>query len=205
MALVKETSTAAFDGTVDIAIKLGVNPRHADQMVRGAVVLPHGTGKSVVVAVFAKGDKAKEAEAAGADFVGDDDLVEKIKGGWLDFDKCIATPPMMATVGKIGRVLGPRGLMPNPKSGSVTFDVGQAVSEAKAGKVDFRVEKAGIIHAGIGKESFPVENLVENAQTLIDQLVKMKPATAKGTYVRSICVSSTMSPGVRINPGIAAT
>ena len=140
MALVKETSTAAFDGTVDIAIKLGVNPRHADQMVRGAVVLPHGTGKSVVVAVFAKGDKAKEAEAAGADFVGDDDLVEKIKGGWLDFDKCIATPPMMATVGKIGRVLGPRGLMPNPKSGSVTFDVGQAVSEAKAGKVDFRVE-----------------------------------------------------------------
>ena len=205
MALVKETSTAAFDGTVDIAIKLGVNPRHADQMVRGAVVLPHGTGKSVVVAVFAKGDKAKEAEAAGADFVGDDDLVEKIKGGWLDFDKCIATPPMMATVGKIGRVLGPRGLMPNPKSGSVTFDVGQAVSEAKAGKVDFRVEKAGIIHAGIGKVSFPVENLVENAQALIDQLVKMKPATAKGTYVRSISVSSTMSPGVRINPGIAAT
>jgi len=204
MTLVKETSTAAFDGTVDMAIKLGVNPRHADQMVRGAVVLPHGTGKSVVVAVFAKGDKAKEAEDAGADFVGDDDLCEKIKGGWLDFDKCIATPPMMATVGKIGRVLGPRGLMPNPKSGSVTFDIGQAVSEAKAGKVDFRVEKVGIIHAGVGKVSFSVEHLVENAQTLIDQLVKMRPATAKGTYVRSISVSSTMSPGVPINPGIAA-
>ena len=204
MTLVKETSTAAFDGTIDMAIRLGVNPRHADQMVRGAVVLPHGTGKSVVVAVFAKGDKAKEAEEAGADFVGDDDLLEKIKGGWLDFDKCIATPPMMATVGKIGRVLGPRGLMPNPKSGSVTFDVGQAVSEAKAGKVDFRVEKAGIIHSGIGKVSFSVDNLVENAQTLIDMLVKMRPATAKGTYVRSIIVSSTMSPGVRINPGVAA-
>lgn len=205
MALIKETSITKFDGTVDMAIKLGVNPRHADQMVRGAVVLPHGTGKSVVVAVFAKGEKAKEAEEAGADFVGDDDLLEKIKGGWLDFDKCIATPPMMATVGKIGRVLGPRGLMPNPKSGSVTFDVGQAVSDAKAGKVDFRVEKAGIIHAGIGKVSFSVDNLVENAQTLIDQLVKMKPATAKGTYVRSISVSSTMSPSVRINPGVAAT
>jgi len=200
MGLVKETSTASFDATVDMAIRLGVNPRHADQMVRGAVVLPHGTGKSVVVAVFAKGEKAKEAEEAGADFVGDDDLVEKIKGGWMDFDKCIATPPMMATVGKIGRVLGPRGLMPNPKSGSVTFDVGQAVKEAKAGKVDFRVKKAGIVHAGIGKVSFSADQLAENAQTLIDQLVKMKPATAKGTYVRSISVSSTMSPGVRINP-----
>jgi large subunit ribosomal protein L1 len=205
MTLVKEASTTKFDGAVDMAIKLGVNPRHADQMVRGAVVLPHGTGKTVVVAVFAKGDKAKEAEEAGADFVGDDDLLEKIKGGWLDFDKCIATPPMMATVGKIGRVLGPRGLMPNPKTGSVTFDVGQAVSEAKAGKVDFRVEKAGIVHAGIGKASFSVENLVENAQTLIDQLVKMRPATAKGTYVRSISVSSTMSPSVRINPSVAAS
>lgn len=203
MALVKETTTAKFDSTIDMAIRLGVNPRHADQMVRGAVVLPHGTGKSVIVAVFAKGDKAKEAEEAGADFVGDDDLVEKIKGGWMDFDKCIATPPMMATVGKIGRVLGPRGLMPNPKSGSVTFDVGQAVKDAKAGKVDFRVEKAGIIHAGIGKVSFSSEQLVDNAQTLIDQLVKMRPATTKGTYVRSITVSSTMSPPIRINPGIA--
>jgi len=204
MALVKEASSAKFDGTIDMAIRLGVNPRHAEQMVRGAVVMPHGTGKSVIVAVFAKGDKAKEAEEAGADFVGDDDLLEKIKGGWLDFDKCIATPPMMATVGKIGRVLGPRGLMPNPKSGSVTFDVGQAVSEAKAGKVDFRVEKAGIIHAGIGKVSFSAEQLAANAQTLIDQLVKMRPATAKGTYVRNITVSSTMSPSIRISPSVAA-
>ena len=201
MTLVKTSSKTKFDGTVDIAVRLGVNPRHADQMVRGAVVLPHGTGKSVRIAVFAKGEKAKEAQEAGADFVGDDDLVEKIKGGWLDFDKCIATPPMMATVGKIGRVLGPRGLMPNPKSGSVTFDVGQAVAEAKAGKVDFRVEKAGIVHAGIGKVSFSIEQLVDNAQTLIDQLVKLKPSTAKGTYVKSISVSSTMGPGVRINPG----
>ena len=201
MTLVKTSSKTKFDGTVDIAVRLGVNPRHADQMVRGAVVLPHGTGKSVRIAVFAKGEKAKEAQEAGADFVGDDDLVEKIKGGWLDFDKCIATPPMMATVGKIGRVLGPRGLMPNPKSGSVTFDVGQAVAEAKAGKVDFRVEKAGIVHAGIGKVSFSIEQLVDNAQTLIDQLVKLKPSTAKGTYGKSISVSSTMGPGVRINPG----
>jgi len=201
MNIIRETSKTKFDGTVDIAVRLGVNPRHADQMVRGAVVLPHGTGKSVRIAVFAKGEKAKEAQEAGADFVGDDDLVEKIKGGWMDFDKCIATPPMMATVGKIGRVLGPRGLMPNPKSGSVTFDVGQAVAEAKAGKVDFRVEKAGIVHAGIGKVSFSTEQLVANAQTLIDQLVKMKPSTAKGTYVKSISVSSTMGPGVRINPG----
>ena len=201
MTLVKTSSKTKFDGTVDIAVRLGVNPRHADQMVRGAVVLPHGTGKSFRIAVFAKGEKAKEAQEAGADFVGDDDLVEKIKGGWLDFDKCIATPPMMATVGKIGRVLGPRGLMPNPKSGSVTFDVGQAVAEAKAGKVDFRVEKAGIVHAGIGKVSFSIEQLVDNAQTLIDQLVKLKPSTAKGTYVKSISVSSTMGPGVRINPG----
>ena len=201
MTLVKENSSTKFDGTVDIAVRLGVNPRHADQMVRGAVVLPHGTGKSVRIAVFAKGDKAQEAKDAGADFVGDDDLVEKIKGGWMDFDKCIATPPMMATVGKIGRVLGPRGLMPNPKSGSVTFDVGQAVAEAKAGKVDFRVEKAGIVHAGIGKVSFSIEQLVDNAQTLIDQLVKMKPSTAKGTYVKTISISSTMGPGVRVNPG----
>ena len=201
MTLVKENSSTKFDGTVDIAVRLGVNPRHADQMVRGAVVLPHGTGKSVRIAVFAKGDKAQEAKDAGADFVGDDDLVEKIKGGWMDFDKCIATPPMMATVGKIGRVLGPRGLMPNPKSGSVTFDVGQAVAEAKAGKVDFRVEKAGIVHAGIGKVSFSIEQLVDNAQTLIDQLAKMKPSTAKGTYVKTISISSTMGPGVRVNPG----
>lgn len=201
MTLVKETSATKFDGTVDLVVRLGVNPRHADQMVRGAVVLPHGTGKSVRIVVFAKGPKAQEALDAGADFVGDDDLLEKIKGGWMDFDKCIATPPMMATVGKIGRVLGPRGLMPNPKSGSVTFDVAQAVAEAKAGKVDFRVEKAGIVHAGIGKVSFSIEQLVANAQTMIDQLVKMKPSTAKGIYVRTICISSTMGPGVRVNPG----
>lgn len=203
MDLVKETSFAKFDATVEIAVKLGVNPRHADQMVRGAVVLPHGTGNTVRVAVFAKGEKAQEARDAGADFVGDDDLVEKIKGGWLDFDTAIATPPMMGTVGKIGRVLGPRGLMPNPKSGSVTFDVGKAVSDAKAGKVDFRVEKAGIVHARIGKVSFTAQQLQENATTLLDHLVKLKPATAKGTYVRSIALSSTMSPSIRINPSVA--
>lgn len=204
MELVKETSFAKFDATVELAVKLGVNPRHADQMVRGAVVLPHGTGNTVRVAVFAKGEKAQEARDAGADFVGDDDLVEKIKGGWLDFDTAIATPPMMGTVGKIGRVLGPRGLMPNPKSGSVTFDIGKAVSDAKAGKVDFRVEKAGIVHARIGKVSFTAQQLQENATTLLDQLVKLKPATAKGTYVRSIALSSTMSPSIRINPSVAA-
>ena len=204
MELVKETNYTSFDSTVEIAVRLGVNPRHADQMVRGAVVLPHGTGNTVRVVVFAKGEKAQEARDAGADFVGDDDLVEKIKGGWLDFDTAIATPPMMGTVGKIGRVLGPRGLMPNPKSGSVTFDVGKAVSDAKAGKVDFRVEKAGIVHARIGKVSFSAEQLQENATTLIDQLVKLKPATAKGVYVRSIAVSSTMSPSIRINPTVAA-
>jgi large subunit ribosomal protein L1 len=204
MELVKETNYTSFDSTVEIAVRLGVNPRHADQMVRGAVVLPHGTGNTVRVVVFAKGEKAQEARDAGADFVGDDDLVEKIKGGWLDFDTAIATPPMMGTVGKIGRVLGPRGLMPNPKSGSVTFDVGKAVSDAKAGKVDFRVEKAGIVHARIGKVSFSAEQLQENATTLLDQLVKLKPATAKGVYVRSIAVSSTMSPSIRINPTVAA-
>ena len=205
VALLKEVSYPAFDCTVNMAVRLGVNPRHADQMVRGAVVLPNGTGKTVTVVVFAKGDKANEAREAGADFVGDDDLVEKIKGGWMDFDKCIATPPMMGTVGKIGRVLGPRGLMPNPKSGSVTFDVGQAVKDSKAGKVDFRVEKAGIVHAGIGKASFTKEQLLENALALIDQLVKQKPATAKGTYLKSISLSTTMSPGVRVNPLSAAT
>ncbi len=200
MELIKAVSYPKFDATVNLAVRLGVNPRHADQMVRGAVVLPHGTGKSVTVVVFAKGDKANEAREAGADFVGDDDLVEKIREGWLDFDMAIATPPMMGTVGKIGRVLGPRGLMPNPKSGSVTFDVAQAVRDSKAGKVDFRVEKAGIVHARIGKVSFEPSQLVANAQALIDQLVKLKPSTAKGTYIRSVAVSSTMSPGIRINP-----
>jgi large subunit ribosomal protein L1 len=197
--LVKEMSYTKFDGTFEIAVRLNVNPRHADQMVRGAVVLPHGTGKSVRVIVFAKGDKAREAEQAGADAVGGDELVERIKEGWMDFDKCIATPDMMGTVGKIGRLLGPRGLMPNPKSGSVTFDVGQAVSEAKGGKVDFRVEKAGIVHAGIGKVSFSAEKLAENARAIFDRLLKLKPNSVKGAYVKGMTLSATMSPGVRVN------
>ena len=199
--LLKESSSSKFDATIDIAVRLGVNPRHADQMVRGAIVLPHGTGKSVRVAVFAKGDKVKEAEDAGADFVGSDELVEKIKGGWLDFDKAIATPDMMGMVGRIGRVLGPRGLMPNPKSGSVTFDVGQAVNDAKGGKVDFRVEKAGIVHAGIGKVSFSEDAIVANVTALVEALHKLKPASAKGTYLKSIAISATQGPGIRVNPG----
>lgn len=197
--LVKEMSYTKFDGTVEVAVRLNVNPRHADQMVRGAVVLPHGTGKTVRVIVFARGDKAREATEAGADLVGGDDLVEKIKEGWAEFDKCIATPDMMGTVGKIGRILGPRGLMPNPKSGSVTFDVGQAVVEAKGGKVDFRVEKAGIVHAGVGKASFAADKLVANITTLFDRLLKLKPASVKGHYVKGMTVSATMSPGVRVN------
>jgi large subunit ribosomal protein L1 len=201
--LVKETSKTKFDATVEVAVRLGVNPRHADQMIRGAVVLPHGTGKKVRVVVFAKGDKVAEAQAAGADEAGSDELVEKIKGGWMDFDKAIATPDMMGLVGRIGRQLGPRGLMPNPKTGSVTFDVGAAVADAKAGKVDFRVEKAGIVHAGVGKVSFTEEQLEANVQTLIDQLVKLRPSSAKGTYVRSITLSSTMSPGIRVSTAMA--
>ncbi|PIE65817.1 MAG: 50S ribosomal protein L1 [Deltaproteobacteria bacterium] len=197
--LVKETSYTTFDATVEVSVRLGVNPRHADQMVRGAVVLPHGTGKSVRVAVFAKGDKAREAEEAGADVVGQMDLVDKIKEGWLEFDKAIATPDMMGTVGRIGRILGPRGLMPNPKSGSVTFDIAQAVSEAKGGKVDFRVEKAGIIHAGVGKVSFSADKLAANIRALYDRLIKLKPATVKGTYVRGITIAATMGPGVKVN------
>ena len=205
MTILKEMSPTKFDATVDLAVRLGVNPRHADQMVRGAVVLPHGTGKQVRVAVFAKGDKAREAEEAGADHVGCEELVAKIKGGWLEFDKAIATPDVMRFVGPIGRVLGPRGLMPNPKTGSVTFDVGQAVNDAKGGKVDFRVEKAGIVHAGIGRASFTVDQLVDNARALVDQLVKLKPATAKGSYIRSIGLSSTMSPGIRVSIGSMTT
>ncbi|TNF28886.1 MAG: 50S ribosomal protein L1 [Deltaproteobacteria bacterium] len=199
--LVKETAYTKFDGTVECSIRLGVNPRHADQMVRGAVVLPHGTGKSVRVAVFAKGDKAREAEEAGADVVGEADLVERIKDGWMEFDKAIATPDMMGTVGRIGRILGPRGLMPNPKSGSVTFDVAQAVQDAKGGKVDFRVEKAGIVHAGVGKVSFSAEKIAENVRALYDRLIKLKPATVKGTYVKAINLSSTMGPGIKVNVG----
>ena len=200
VALAKDTCGTKFDSTIDLAVRLGVNPRHADQMVRGAVVLPHGTGKTVRVVVFAKGDKAKEAEEAGADVVGSDDLVARIKEGWLDFDKAIATPDMMGHVGRIGRVLGPRGLMPNPKTGSVTMDVSKAVKDAKAGKVDFRVEKAGIVHGGVGKVSFSEEQLTDNINAFVEQLHKLKPSSAKGVYVRSVNLSSTMGPGIKLNP-----
>jgi large subunit ribosomal protein L1 len=199
-AIVKKGATAKFDETVDIAVRLGVNPKHADQMVRGAVVLPHGTGQSLRVLVFAKGEKAKEAEANGADFVGADDLVAKVQEGFMDFDRVIATPDMMGLVGKLGRILGPRGLMPNPKVGTVTFDVKTAVSEAKAGKVEYRVEKAGIVHARIGKASFAETALHANADAILQALMRAKPATAKGIYLRSITLSSTMGPGVRVDP-----
>jgi large subunit ribosomal protein L1 len=198
-SLVKECAYAKFDETVDLAVRLGVNPKHADQMVRGAVVLPHGTGQKLRVLVFAKGEKAKEAEAAGADFVGETDLVNKVQEGFMDFDRVIATPDMMGLVGKLGRVLGPRGLMPNPKVGTVTMDVKTAVSEAKAGKIEYRVEKAGVVHARIGKVSFNPDQLLENARALIDALVKAKPSTAKGTYLKSITLSSTMGPGLRVD------
>lgn len=200
IAKVKEAAYAKFDETVEVAVKLGVNPKHADQMVRGAVVLPNGLGKTVRVLVFATGDKEKEAQDAGADYVGAEDMIEKIQGGWLDFDCTIAIPPMMAKVGKIGKILGTRGLMPNPKVGTVTMDVGEAVRQAKAGKVQFRVEKAGIVHAPIGKISFDAKKLVENFEALMEALMKAKPATAKGTYVKGITVSSTMGPGVKIDP-----
>ncbi len=200
MTLVKEMTTTKFDASVDIAVRLGVDPRHADQMVRGACVLPNGLGKKVRVLVFAAGEKEKEALDAGADFVGADDLVQKIQGGWLDFDKVIATPDMMGKVGRLGRVLGPRGLMPNPKVGTVTMDVARAVKETKAGRVEFRVERAGIVHAPIGRASFTAEQLVENFKVLYDLLIKLKPATAKGQYVKSVTVSSTMSPGVKVDP-----
>lgn len=205
VSLLKTGHSAKFDSTIDLAVRLGVNPRHADQMVRGAVVLPHGTGKTVRVVVFAKGDKAKEAEEAGADVVGSDELVARIKEGWLDFDKAIATPDMMGHVGRIGRVLGPRGLMPNPKTGSVTMNVGQAVKDARAGKVDFRVEKAGIVHVGVGKVSFDDTQLVENIRTLVDQLIKLKPASAKGDYIRSIALSATMGPSIKISASSASS
>lgn len=200
VSLVKKVAPAKFDETVEVAVRLGVDPRHADQQVRGAVVLPHGTGKTSKVLVFAKGEKHKEAENAGADFVGAEDMIEKIQGGWLDFDVAIATPDMMGAVGKLGRVLGPRGLMPNPKTGTVTFDVEKAVNDVKAGKIEYRTDKAGIIHAPIGKVSFDAEKLSDNLHTLIDTLVRAKPSAAKGTYLKSITVSSTMGPGVKINP-----
>ena len=198
--LVKKTATAKFDETVEVAFKLGVDPRQSDQMIRGAVVLPNGTGKTQTVLVFAKGEKAKEAEAAGADFVGADDIVAKIQGGWFDFDVAIATPDMMGVVGKIGRLLGPKGLMPNPKTGTVTMDVTKAINDVKAGKIEYRVDKTGIIHAPIGKASFEQEKLEENFKTLCDVLIKAKPASSKGQYIRSVTVSSTMGPGVKINP-----
>jgi large subunit ribosomal protein L1 len=193
------TSYAGFDETVDIAVKLGVDPRHADQMVRSSVVLPHGTGKVTRVLVFAKGPKEAEAKEAGADYVGSDDLVEKIQGGWLEFDKTVATPDMMGTVGKIGRILGPRNLMPNAKLGTVTFDVANVVKDIKSGKVDFRVDKAGIVHAGIGKVSFGDQKIYENAITFIERLLQLKPSTSKGIYLRSISVSSTMGPGFKVD------
>jgi len=200
MTLIKKTATAKFDETVECAVRLGVDPRHADQMVRGAVVLPHGTGKEARVLVFAKGDKAKEAEEAGADLVGAEDMVEKIQGGWLDFDVAVATPDMMSMVGRLGRILGPKGLMPNPKTGTVTFDIKNAVREIKAGKIEYRVEKAGIIHAPIGKASFAQGKLEDNFYTLMDALMRAKPAAAKGTYVRSVAVANTMGPGIKISP-----
>ena len=200
-SLVRQTKIAKFDETVDLAVRLGVNPKHADQMVRGALVLPHGTGQVVRVLVFAKGEKAHEATAAGADFAGSDDMVAKVSEGFMDFDRVIATPDMMGAVGKLGRVLGPRGLMPNPKVGTVTFDIGNAVREAKGGKIEYRVEKAGIVHARIGKVSFTEQALSDNAKALINALVRAKPSTAKGTYMRSITLSSTMGPGIKIDPG----
>ena len=198
--LVKQTGIAKFDETIEVAIKLGVDPRHADQQVRGTVVLPHGTGKDVKVLVFAKGEKAIEAEKAGADYVGAEDLVEKIQGGWLDFDVAIATPDMMGLAGKLGRVLGPRGLMPNPKTGTVTFEVGRAVQESKAGKIEYRVDKAAVAHAPLGKISFEAEKLYENFDALLGALIKAKPAASKGQYIRQIYISATMGPGIPINP-----
>jgi len=198
--LLAPASFAKFEETVDVAVRLGVNPRHADQMVRGAIVLPHGIGKSKRVLVFAKGEKAAEAEAAGADFVGADDLVKKVQEGWMDFDTVVATPDMMGQVGRLGRVLGPRGLMPNPKVGTVTMDVSKAVKEAKAGKIEFRVEKAGIVHAPVGKKSFEVLKLADNVRSLIGALIKAKPSTAKGTYVKSVTLSTTMGPGIKVDP-----
>jgi len=198
--LLKETARAKFDETVDMAIRLGVNPKHSDQMVRGTVVLPNGVGKSVRILVFAKGEKEKEAKEAGADFIGAEDLVEKITGGWTDFDKAIATPDMMGTVGKLGKILGPRGLMPNPKVGTVTFDVGRAVKELKAGRVEFKVEKTGIVHTTVGKISFEPDRLKENVLALMDVIVRAKPASSKGTYLKSIAISTTMGPGIKLDP-----
>lgn len=199
LALAKQAAPAKFDETIEVAVRLSVDPKRADQQVRGAVVLPNGTGKTQRVLVFAKGDKAKEAEAAGADYIGDEDLVNKVSQGWLDFDVVVATPDMMAQVGKLGRILGPKGLMPNPKTGTVTFEIEKAVQEIKAGKIEYRVDRAGNVHAPIGKVSFETAQLVENFQVLMDTLVKARPAAAKGHYMKSVTVSSTMGPGIRVN------
>jgi large subunit ribosomal protein L1 len=199
IGILKSMPAAKFDESVDLSFRLGVDPKHADQMVRGAVVLPHGIGKTVRVAVFAKGDKEREAREAGADTIGAEDLVERVQGGWMDFDTAIATPDLMGQVGRLGKVLGPRGLMPNPKLGTVTFDIARAVREAKAGKVEFRVDKAGNIHTPVGKRSFNEQQLRDNAMALIEAIVRAKPAAAKGNYLRSLTVSSTMSPGVPID------
>ena len=205
LALVVDNAYAKFDESVDVALRLGVDPRHADQMVRGSVVLPHGTGKTTRVLVFAKGEKEKEARDAGADHVGAEDLAEKIQGGWLEFDKVIATPDLMGTVGKLGKVLGPRGLMPNPKLGTVTFDVAKAVADMKAGRVDFRVDKVGIVHCSVGKVSFGADKIMDNLKALLEIIMKLKPVSSKGTYVKGVAVSSTMGPGVRIDPSEVAS
>jgi large subunit ribosomal protein L1 len=197
--LIQKLKYTRFDETVEVALRLGVDPKHADQMVRGTVVLPHGLGKAKRVLAIAGGEKQKEAEEAGADFVAGEEVVEKIQGGWLDFDAVVATPDMMKSVGRLGKLLGPRGLMPNPKTGTVTFDIAKAVKEIKAGKVEFRVDKTGNVHAPVGRISFPAQNLIENAQALVESVVKAKPAAAKGKYVKSVTISSTMGPGVKID------
>lgn len=207
--LVKESHYTKFDESVDLAVRLGVDPKHSDQMVRGSVVLPHGTGKKVRVLVFAKGEKEKEATQAGADYVGLEDLIEKINKGWMDFDTVVATPDLMGAVGKLGKILGPRGLMPNPKTGTVTFDVARAIKEIRQGKVEYRVEKAGIVHVSVGRVSFSAEQLLENASAVLESIIKGKPASAKGKYLKSISISSTMGPGVSVDPasvveGVAA-
>ena len=200
VSLVKQTAKAKFDETIEISLRMGVDPRHADQQIRGTVVLPNGTGKKLTVLVFAKGPKVEEAQAAGADFVGAEDMVAKIQGGWFGFDVCVATPDMMGVVGRLGRVLGPKGLMPNPKSGTVTNDLKRAIDDIKAGKVEYRVDKTAIIHCPLGKASFTEQALTENLTTLMEAIIKAKPAAAKGTYIRSAVISSTMGPGIRLNP-----
>jgi large subunit ribosomal protein L1 len=202
LGLLKETALAKFDETVEVSLRLGVDPKYPDQQVRGSVVLPHGTGKSVRVLVFAKGEKEKEAQEAGADFVGGEDLVARIQGGWLDFDKAVATPDMMGAVGKIGKILGPRGLMPNPKVGTVTFDVAKAVRDLKGGKVEFKVDKTGTLHAGIGKVSFGKEKIRENFMTFFEAIMKAKPSAAKGAYIRTLALSTTMGVGIRLNASV---